>query len=80
MQDDERARYARAILDNEVFADICAEIEQEAIDGVRKAASSEELLAARAKLLTVDAITKRLKALVANHEYTKSRPARAPLA
>jgi len=74
------AQLARSVLENEVFHAICEEQEREAIDGVRKAASSEELLAARARLVAVSDIQKALKARVNRPEFNKARSARKPLA
>jgi len=77
---EQRSRQAQAILENEIFQEVCAEIDKEAIDAVRQSTSNEELIAARAKLLAVSLVKSRVEAIQNRFSYERARPARVPLA
>lgn len=75
-----RSRQAQSVLDTEVFAEVCREVEDDAIAKVRQSTSQEELLAARAQLLAVADLRKRLQGIVDSYSFTQARSARKPLA
>jgi hypothetical protein len=77
---EQRSRQAETILDAEVFEEVCNEIEKEAIDGVRSGTSNEELIFARAKLLSVGLVRKKLEVIRDRAVFERARTANKALA
>jgi hypothetical protein len=75
-----RSRQAQSVLDNDTFQAVCTELEQDAIANIRATSTPDGLLAARAMLLAVAEIQKRLEHLVKSYQFTQARSASPPLA
>jgi len=77
---EQRSRQAQTILESEIFQEVCAEVEKEAIDAIRKSTSNEEMMAARAKLLVIGDIQKNLAVIQNRYHYEHARSDKRPLA
>ena len=75
-----RARYAQGILENEVFQEVCAEQEKAALDRIRNALTTDELVMARAKLLAVADLHKAFQVIVERNQFNQARSGKLPLA
>lgn len=80
MDEQRQSQLAQGILENEVFQDLCKRMEADAVEKVRKAASTDEMWAARAKLNVIAELHRDIESLARSYEFTQSRQAHKPLA
>ena len=80
MSDQEReSMQAQAILEMEVFQEVCKELEDSAIREIRSAMPGD-LINARAKLLAVAEVQNALKARIDRYQLNVARSGKVPLA